>query len=400
MVDTLAVDPLDKGLMEEIGMSWHTDVDGTDYIASELVQVSEAEAEAYYEAANTLYDMFVEAAQHVIDNQLYVELGIPGNLVKLIESSWDRDDWHLYGRFDLAGGVDGQPIKLIEFNADTPTSLFETAIIQWAQLKANGMDEASQFNNLHEMLRENFRRLITGIDADFDFESRYNGEKILFSSIRDLPEDERTTRYLQQAAHEAGFYTDFCYMDEAGFNAEEGVLNKDGQLADFWFKLFPWEDIAEQELEVSRLLELADKNGRTRFVNPAYTLLFQSKGLLKVLYDLYPDSPYLLKTDYQPLPDVKQVEKKVFGREGANMRILDANGQPLEQTDGPYGFHKNIYQEFVEFPMDEQGRSYQAGVFYVYEACGLGFRRGGAILDDMSKFVGHLIREPAPLLLR
>lgn len=400
MVDTLAVDPLDKGLMEEIGMSWHTDVDGTDYIASELVQVSEAEAEAYYEAANTLYDMFVEAAQHVIDNQLYVELGIPGNLVKLIESSWDRDDWHLYGRFDLAGGVDGQPIKLIEFNADTPTSLFETAIIQWAQLKANGMDEASQFNNLHEMLRENFRRLITGIDADFDFESRYNGEKILFSSIRDLPEDERTTRYLQQAAHEAGFYTDFCYMDEAGFNAEEGVLNKDGQLADFWFKLFPWEDIAEQELEVSRLLELADKNGRTRFVNPAYTLLFQSKGLLKVLYDLYPDSPYLLKTDYQPLPDVKQVEKKVFGREGANMRILDANGQPLEQTDGPYGFHKNIYQEFVEFPMDEQGRSYQAGVFYVYEACGLGFRRGGAILDNMSKFVGHLIREPAPLLLR
>lgn len=400
MVDTLAVEPLDKGLMEEIGMSWHTDVDGTDYIASELVQVSEAEAEAYYEAANTLYDMFVEAAQHVIDNQLYVDLGIPGNLVKLIESSWDRDDWHLYGRFDLAGGIDGQPIKLIEFNADTPTSLFETAIIQWAQLKANGMDEASQFNNLHEMLRENFRHLITGIDADFDFESRYNGEKILFSSIRDLPEDERTTRYLQQAAHEAGFYTDFCYMDEAGFNAEEGVLNKDGQLADFWFKLFPWEDIAEQELEVSRLLELADKNGRTRFVNPAYTLLFQSKGLLKVLYDLYPDSPYLLKTDYQPLPDVKQVEKKVFGREGANMRILDANGQPLEQTDGPYEFHKNIYQEFVEFPMDEQGRSYQAGVFYVYEACGLGFRRGGAILDDMSKFVGHLIREPAPLLLR
>lgn len=400
MVDTLAVEPLDKGLMEEIGMSWHTDVDGTDYIASELVQVSEAEAEAYYEAANTLYDMFVEAAQHVIDNQLYVDLGIPGNLVKLIESSWDRDDWHLYGRFDLAGGIDGQPIKLIEFNADTPTSLFETAIIQWAQLKANGMDEASQFNNLHEMLRENFRHLITGIDADFDFESRYNGEKILFSSIRDLPEDERTTRYLQQAAHEAGFYTDFCYMDEAGFNAEEGVLNKDGQLADFWFKLFPWEDIAEQELEVSRLLELADKNGRTRFVNPAYTLLFQSKGLLKVLYDLYPDSPYLLKTDYQPLPDVKQVEKKVFGREGANMRILDANGQPLEQTDGPYGFHKNIYQEFVEFPRDEQGRSYQAGVFYVYEACGLGFRRGGAILDDMSKFVGHLIREPAPLLLR
>lgn len=123
MVDILAVEPLDKALMEEIGMSWHTDSDGTDYIASELVQVREAEAEAYYQAANKLYDMFVEAAQYVIDNQLYMDLGIPANLVNLIENSWERDDWHLYGRFDLAGGLDGQPIKLIEFNADTPTSL-------------------------------------------------------------------------------------------------------------------------------------------------------------------------------------------------------------------------------------------------------------------------------------
>ncbi len=398
MVDIRAVDPLDKGLLEEIGMSWHTDTDGSDYIASELVQVSVAEAEAYYEASNTLYDMFIEAAQYVIDNQLYIELGIPANLVKLIESSWERDDWHLYGRFDLAGGLDGQPIKLIEFNADTPTSLFETAIIQWALLKSNKMDETSQFNNLHEMLRENFRRLITGTDADLDFDSRYNGEKILFSSIRDLPEDERTTRYLQQAAHEAGFFTDYCYMDEAGFNAEEGIFNSDQQLADFWFKLFPWEDIAEQELEVSRLLDLADKKGKTRFINPAYTLLFQSKGILKVLYDLFPDSPYLLHTDYQPLPGIKQVEKKLFGREGANMRILDANGQCIEETVGPYGFHKNIYQEFVEFPKDSEERSYQAGVFYVYEACGLGFRRGGAILDNMSKFVGHMIREVRSLV--
>ncbi len=65
------------------------------------------------------------------------------------------------------------------------------------------------------------------------------GEKLLFSSIRDLPEDERTTRYLQQVAHEAGLFTDFCYLDEAGFINTEGVFNKDKQLADFWFKLFP-----------------------------------------------------------------------------------------------------------------------------------------------------------------
>ncbi|MBV2093095.1 MAG: glutathionylspermidine synthase family protein [Candidatus Thiodiazotropha sp. (ex Ctena orbiculata)] len=399
MVDTLKVEPLSKGVMEEIGMSWHTDADGSDYIVSDLVQLSEAEAEAYYQAANTLYDMYVEGAQYVIDNQLYYELGIPANLVGLIENSWDRDDWHLYGRFDLAGGLDGQPIKLIEFNADTPTSLFETAIIQWAILKANGMDEARQFNNLHEMLKENFRRLISGDDADFDFACRYNGEKLLFSSISDLPEDERTTRYLQQAAHEAGFFTDFCYLNEAGFSRDEGVFNKDGQLADFWFKLFPWEDIAEQELELTRMLEQSAKQGGTRIINPPYTLLFQSKGMMKILYDLFPNSPHLLPTAFEPLAGVAQVEKKLFGREGANMRILDAGGQLIQQSGGPYDFHKNIYQEWVDFPKDRVGQNYQAGVFYVWEACGLGFRRGGKILDDMSKFVGHVIIEEEPLQL-
>jgi len=392
MVDTLAVTPLDKDLMEEIGMSWHTDADGTDYVVSELVPVSEAEAEAYYAAANALYDMYVEAAQHVIDNQLYVELGIPANLVGLVENSWERDDWHIYGRFDLAGGLDGQPIKLIEFNADTPTSLFETAIVQWALLKANGLDEARQFNNLHQMLQENFRRLISGGNEEFDFANGYRGETILFSSISDLPEDERTTRYLQQVAHEAGFYTDFCYLHEAGFTDDDGVFNKDKQLADFWFKLFPWEDIAGDELELTRMLEKSAERGRTRIINPAYTLLFQSKGILKVLYDLYPDSPYLLPASFEPLQGVAQVEKKMFGREGANTRILDAAGGVIAESGGPYDFHKNVYQEFVEFPKDHDGHSYQAGVFYAWEACGLGFRRGGAILDDMSKFVGHMIR--------
>jgi glutathionylspermidine synthase len=388
---TLQVAPLDTSVMQDIGMTWHTDADGTAYISDRLVVVSEAEAEAYYAAANTLYDMFVEAAQHVIDNRLYVELGIPGNLVELIENSWDRDDLHLYGRFDLAGGLDGLPIKLIEFNADTPTSLFETSILQWAMLKSNGMDESRQFNNVHEMLQENFWRLITRDKPLDEFAERYGKEKLLFSSVDNLPEDERTVRYLQQVAHEAGLYTDFCYLHEAGFSAEEGVFNKDAQLADFWFKLFPWEDIASDELELTRMLTRAAQRGVTRILNPAYTLLFQSKGILKVLYDLFPASPYLLPTDFAPLPGRRQVCKKLFGREGANLQLLDSDGSIMAETDGPYGHHKPVFQELATFARDEDGQNYQAGVFYVWEACGLGFRRGGAILNNTSKFVGHVI---------
>ena len=63
----------------------------------------------------------------------------------------------------------------------------------------------------------------------------------------------------------------------------------------------------------------------------------------------------------------------------------------LEQVDGPYENYKKVYQEYVEFNKDESGSKYQAGVFFAYEACGLSFRKGSEIMDNMSKFVGHYI---------
>jgi len=391
LLKTQTVEPVSQALMEEIGFTWHTDPDGSAYVAPELLEVSEAEAEAYYAAANELYDMFIEAGQHVIDNNLFDQLGIPENVIQLIKLSWDDDDWHLYGRFDFAGGIDGKPIKLLEFNADTATSLFETSIIQWALLKSNGMNEAAQFNNAFEMIRDNFRRLITNDDGLEKFDEYYNNERILFSSVRDLPEDEQTTRLLQRIAIEAGFSTDFTYMDETGFLPDEGVFNKDQDLTNFWFKLWPWEDIAADEPELTDLLTEIARKRTAVFINPAYTLLFQSKGILKILYDLYPDSPYLLAADDKPLANIKQVSKPLFGREGGNVAILDTDGSTLESVDGPYDIHPMLYQEYAELATDSQGRSYQAGVFFAWEACGLGFRRGTKILNDTATFVPHVI---------
>jgi glutathionylspermidine synthase len=44
----------------------------------------------------------------------------------------------LYGRFDLAYRGDGPP-KLLEYNADTPTALFEAAVVQWIGCRLHGL---------------------------------------------------------------------------------------------------------------------------------------------------------------------------------------------------------------------------------------------------------------------
>ena len=355
--------------------------------------MSEAEAEAFYEAGNHLYERFLEAAAYAVEQELFDELGIPSNLIPMIRHTWEDDrHLHLMGRFDLAGGLDGLPIKLIEFNADTPTSLPETSIIQWAQLKANGFNENAQFNTLYEALAEQFRRLKSWND---DFEP-----KLLFSTLPGAPEDDNNVSVLMEAAREAGFEVCFRTVDQVTFSAQEGIVVEDGKGGwtnyPFWFKLIPWEYIAFDEPELAHLLTDIVKRGMAVILNPAYSLLFQSKGILKILSDLFPEDPMLLKTTFRrpTNPGKGFVEKVMFGREGSNVRIIGPDGEALTERDGDYGHYPVVYQARATFPKDEEGYHYQAGIFFAGESVGLGFRRSRElIMDDRSQFVGHMLTE-------
>jgi len=392
MVKLLDTKPLDTAYLEKLGFVWHTDSDESSYLSHQLVEITEAEAAAYYEAGNTLYDMFVEAGEYVMEHDLFHEIGIPFNLVEQIKESWENEvHWHLYGRFDLAGGIDGEPIKLLEFNADTPTALFETAIVQWAILKQNGMDASKQFNIVYDKLLENFQRLVT-LEASVEaFTERYDGWRFLFTAIRGNAEEENTVRLLQHIATEAGYETEFAFMDEVELSGEEGIFYQD-EAYELWFKLIPWEDIAIEESELGALLGDIIANQKAIIFNPSYTLMFQSKGIMKILWDLYPNHPLLLETSFEPLEGQKQVKKPIFGREGGSVAILDAEGRELLVEQGEHDAFSSIYQSYVALPADQSGARYQAGLFYAYESCGVGFRKGGEIMNNMSKFVGHVVK--------
>jgi glutathionylspermidine synthase len=372
-----------------LGWDWMVGVDTLQYITKDMVEITELEAEAYAEATNELYEMYIQAAQYVIDNALFEQLAIPPNVVEMIKYTWENDrHLHLYGRFDLSGGTDNKPIKLIEFNADTATCIPETAVVQWAHLKANGLDNTLQFNSLYDLLKMNFERL-RELNEDIK-------PTLLISTMKDFPEDDTNMQVLGEAAKEAGFEVAHCFIENVHFSADEGVYMRDHfdnfYKFNFWFKLIPWEYIAYDEPELMEILNKLVLNNQLLVLNPAYTLLFQSKGILKILWDLFPQHPLLLQTSDKPLTDVEyNVEKTLFGREGANIRILDQAGQPMMQKEGDYGDYPKIYQEYIDFLRDYQGNCYQAGVFFAYEAAALGFRRGGRIIDNTAQFTGHLI---------
>src|SRR5829696_645979 len=73
-------------------------------------------------------------ARAVDDPRMLKALRIPERFWTFIAASWKRGDKSLYGRFDLSYNGEGSA-KLLEYNADTPTSVFETAVFQWLWLE-------------------------------------------------------------------------------------------------------------------------------------------------------------------------------------------------------------------------------------------------------------------------
>jgi glutathionylspermidine synthase len=261
--------------LNRLGWDWMLGKDTLPYLTGEVVRVREREAEAYAKAAGQLYEMLVNAGQYVTRPQPVRQAGHSGQPRQMIRITWEDDrNLHLYGRFDLAGGLDGEPIKLIEFNADTATCIPETAVVQWAQLLANGLSEKSQFNTLYEALTANFRRLR---EANPDLPPT-----LLISSLPDSPEDDTNVTLLGEAAKEAGFdvptgtSTRWTFRPTRHFHRDD-----DGSFYryHYWFKLVPWEYIAHDEPELTDILTEITVRRKAVILNPAYTLLFQSKAI-------------------------------------------------------------------------------------------------------------------------
>ena len=68
------------------------------------------------------------------------------------------------------------------------------------------------------------------------------------------------------------------------------------------------------------MLDKARQEGRTRILNPAYTAVSR-QGIMKLLYDMFPESPYLLHR-FCAFGRSSRSTKKLFGRERCQHGVL------------------------------------------------------------------------------
>ena len=323
-------------------------------------------------ATNELAAMALEAARHILENNLFTKLAIPQHAVPLIQRSWEAEPLSLYGRFDLSW--DGRhPPKLLEYNADTPTSLLEASVVQWHWLEdlSPGRD---QFNSVHERLIARWKELIPCLP----------GRRVDFRSMEDA-EDRATAAYLLDTARQAGLTASLFRIDEIGWDGRM-FLGPDDLPLRAVFKLYPWEWMVHEEF--GRHLGAAP----TLWIEPAWKMLLSNKGILPVLWSLFRGHPNLLEASFDtPGAMTEWVRKPMLGREGANITLHRCGGD--FETTGDYGEEGFIYQAPAPAKTFD-GKTAVIGSWVVGHgedrAAGIGIRESDTpVVTNTSQFVPH-----------
>jgi len=353
--------------VEKVGFHFY-EIDGLPYWDESVYYAFNAgQIDHLEEVTENLYRMCLELVDHVIRHNLFRRLAIPEPFWDYVRRSWREKHPSIYGRFDFWYDGKGEP-KLLEFNADTPTALFEASVVQYYWLQ--DFDPAKdQFNSIHEKLLALLKRRIR---------PQVHGNILFFSCVKESLEDYTTTAYLRDVAIQAGMETEHIFIDDIGFDHDAGrFIDLDEREICRLFKLYPWEwMVAEpyaEHLLTSNLM----------LWEPAWKMILSNKAILPLLWEMYPHHRNLLPTFFSP-PSAAGlfVEKPFFSREGENITVGTAFSGSGRQT---------IYQQYQELPCFSGNYPVIGSWIIGEQAAGMGIREGATpITDNWSRFVPHL----------
>jgi glutathionylspermidine synthase len=363
--------------VEEVGLIFHHTAEGLYWDESAYYEFSAQEVDILESATNELQQMCMDAVQHVIDRNRFAELAIPPAAIPLILETWERQPPSIYGRFDLA--YDGKsPPKLLEYNADTPTALLESSVVQWFWLQER-FSGADQFNSIHERLLARWKELKRDLQ----------GSPLYFTCAAASDEDRVTVGYLQDVAEHAGIRTSFISIEDIGWDHDRrGFVDLDGNRMTSLFKLYPWEWLLQEAFGP----HLIETHGDMQWMEPIWKLVLSNKGILPVLWELNPGHPNLLQCHFGwPAGMREYVQKPLYSREGQN--IVMKKGGSTQRTTGSYGREGFVFQALAPLPCFD-GHYPVIGSWVIDgESGGMGIRETRtAITDNNSHFVPHLFR--------
>ncbi|MDE1464468.1 glutathionylspermidine synthase family protein [Spartinivicinus poritis] len=373
-----------QALANQLGFKFHTLYGEPYWDESAYYQFTLQQIESDIENPTAeLHGMCLELVDKVVSNeQLLQRLHIPELYWDYIHNSWRAGDKHLYGRMDLAYDGSG-PAKFYEYNADTPTSLYESAFWQWIWLEQimeqsmlpTGCD---QFNSIQERLIE--RLAVLDIP-----------QPLYFACCKGTEEDRGTVQYFEDCALQAGLATKFIYVEDIGISPEGEFTDLDDYTIPALFKLYPWEWLMEEAFGP------AIPDSGTHFLEPPWKAVLSNKGILPLLWEMFPNHPNLLPAYFED--EINQnnqftkgfVRKPLLSREGSNITIQDHQGIQ-HVVEGPYDDSGYIIQAYHPLPAFSGNYTLVGSWVIADEPAGIGIREDRQVITkDSSRFLPHVI---------
>ena len=355
----------------QLGFAFHTINDAPYWDETACYVFTTGEVDELEAASSELEQMALELVDRVVraGDAAYRRLRIPPLAWAAIERSWTTGEKNLYGRFDLR--YDGRsPPQLLEYNADTPTAVFEAAVVQWDWLEQL-LPGRDQFNSIHEKLIEAWRRFGVGETP------------VYFTAVKHHLEDGGTVDYLRDTAIQAGLDAARIDIEEIGWDGKRFV-DLDGRPIAALFKLYPWEWIIGEPFGEHLL------SGAARVIEPAWKMVLSNKVALALLWEMAAGHPNLLPTSLDPRDIVGPVVRKpIFGREGANVQVIQG-GRVVAESGGDYGAEGFVYQAHAPLPVFDGNYPVIGSWVVASTPVGVGIREDDTpITRDTSRFLPH-----------
>lgn len=377
--------------VEEVGFTYHSfgrtpaEEDGMYWYEGAAYAFTADEIDRIEAATNELHWLCLAAVDYAAMRPEEMRLfGLEPEWMSYVTKSWARQDPYLMGRFDLACDAACESIKLLEYNADTPTLAIETSLVQWFW-KKDRFPRADQFNSFHEKLLASFEKIAYRLSRCDRGRSHRAGAVLHFAAFDTEPEEMQHSRYFQDVAGQAGIAVKFVPIPQIGWNsAAQSFVDQDDEPIRFLHKLYPWEWAMTDSFGPHLLCD------RVGVIEPAWKMLLSNKALLPLLWRLFPGHTNLLPASWDR-SDMKgdHIAKPILAREGANMELVRA-GRDTVRTGGSYGNAPVVYQEVAPLPVFD-GQHVVVGSWVIGdEAAGIVVREGeGPIVVNTSRVVPH-----------